>query len=173
VLGLVSFLLAVQSAAAATSANADMALLALYDAACVRKETPGAGFRQVPPDEMPRDISNQYIGPQTGGYWRRDGAMPAFIAWTRGPGHWGGSEALCTVAIQGARFQSIVAAFSARTGDRNVYGPAGDLRAWERGIVTNAALIDRRDRSIVGVAQHPDNWVAVGTGGMIAETADR
>ena len=165
---LAAFLLAAQP-----GPGADMALIALYDSACVRRLAPGADFRSVGPEAMPNDLTHQYIGPQAGLYWRRELPTPAFVAWTRGPGHWGGTEEFCTVAIQGAHFPAIVAAFSSRTGDRTAYGPFGSLAAWERGAENRAILVHQRDRSAVGVQQRPDNWVAVGIGGFVTETARR
>jgi hypothetical protein len=111
--GVFAFLLAAATPAADARA-AEAALVALHDSVCARQTDPGADFRPVARSDVPADAAGMYIGPSEGRRWRRAGPLPAFVALSRGPGHWGGVEEQCVVAVQGARFEPVTATFARR-----------------------------------------------------------
>src|SRR5688572_24253401 len=128
-------LLAAAALAAATPANAD--LTALYDSICDGRGDPSGEFRPVTEIEIPDDLRGLYIGPQEGRYWRRQGDRPALVVLTRGPGHWGGVEEFCIVAVQGADFDAAVATFARRLNALWIYESDGAVQTWERWGMTN------------------------------------
>ena len=138
---------------AASGPNAE--LVVLFDSICGREAEPGANFRPVGKEEVPEDLPAQYIGPSTGSYWHRSVETPAFVVRTIGPGHWGGTEEHCIVAVQGAQFEPMVSQLARRTGDRSAFRKKRKLRTWHRGATENVSLTDRRDGSWIVVAKRP------------------
>lgn len=165
---LAALLLATQGAPAA--ANAELA--ALFETACVRKAAPGADFQPATAEDMPGDVANLYIEPQEGRYWRRSGPVPAFVAQTRGPGHWGGLEEICVVGVQGARFDAVARSFARRFNDRTVY-IRGRWATWGRWGMTNLTVHDERAGRTVVVTQRPDAWVSLLTDSYATAAAQR
>jgi len=154
------------AAAAATQLPADAELTGLYESACQKGEAPGPDFVPVSAGEIPDDIAHFYIGPQEGRYWRRAEPLPAFVAQTRGPGHWGGEEAYCTVAVRGAGFDTI-AAYYVRRLEAPYAMRNGHLLTERLWGMTRAAINGRDGHHFVVVDQRPDHWVSLTTGGPV------
>jgi hypothetical protein len=156
-------------AAAASQPPAVAELVRLYDSACQRGETPGPDFVPVSAAEIPDDIAHFYVGPQQGHYWRRAQPIPAFVAQTRGPGHWGGEQAACTVAVRGAGFNT-VAAFYVQQLDAPYAMRDGRLQTSRLWGMTRIAINSRDGHRSVLVYERPDHWVSLTTGGPVRAT---
>ena len=142
-----------------TESGPNAELVALFNSICDRGAEPGADFRAVAADAFPEDLPAFYLGPTEGLYWYRSGPIPAYVARTRGPGHWGGTEEDCMVAVRGAQFETVAASLARRMGDRSAFGKRGRLGTWDRGETTNVNLSDRRNRKSVFVTKRPDGLV--------------
>ena len=164
--------LLVLSAAPATASPANADLTALYDSVCDARQEPGSGFRPVTTGEIPDTMQDLYIGPHEGRYWRREGEHPALVVLMRGPGHWGGVEEYCVVAVQGASLHSAAATFARRWHDRSAFQRDGNLRTWQRWGTTAVTLSGNHHRSVV-VMQHPGDWLSLLTGGGIDPASSR
>jgi len=171
-IALAAVLLAAAAPAADTRA-ADAALAALHESVCVRQRDPGADFRPVTGSDAPADVPGSYIGPAERRYWRRAGPLPAFVMLSRGPGHWGGIEEYCVVAVQGARFEPMVRTYARRLGISWIFGADGRPRTWQRGGSINATLSGSHGRASIMVTQRPDGWVSLFSGGQVSAQTQR
>jgi len=163
VLAVLTILLA--SGAAALPQNAELA--SLYEATCLRHEPPGVAFQPVNADDIPGDVTHAYIGPQQGNYWRRPAPNAAFVAHTRGPGHWGGIEEYCTVGLAGANFESLATTFADQLGDRDA-SRGGRLQTQQLYGMTRIVIHGTDRVNFVVVTQRPNDWVSLMTGGNVA-----
>ena len=142
---------------------ADAELVNLFARVCEGRSEPGAEFQAIPKRDLPAELRTMNLADRDGSFLRRGGSRPAFVVLTQGPGHWTGIEEICSVAVQGAEFDSIVAAFAARLPEHST------MRLEQWGTVSVSYFSS--SRGSVGITQMPSGWVSLSCGGIINTVA--